>query len=91
MYYTTGLSREQITELCAKIHREVAGGKNATWPPNLGLFKSVVVTLTYLRRNRVQQELAETYEVLDSSTIHISRTALDGQINHERSKNLNSD
>jgi hypothetical protein len=34
-----------------------------TWPPILGLFKSVVITLTYLRRNRVQTELAETYGV----------------------------
>ena len=30
-------------------------------PPILSLFKSVVVTLTYLRRNHVQQELAEYY------------------------------
>jgi hypothetical protein len=34
-----------------------------TWPPILGLFKSVVVNLTYLRRNRVQDELAETFGV----------------------------
>ncbi len=33
------------------------------WPPILGLFKSVVIALTYLRRNRVQCELAETYGV----------------------------
>ncbi|MGA5135444.1 transposase family protein [Streptomyces olivoreticuli] len=33
------------------------------WPPVLGLFTSVVITLTYIRRNRVQQELAETYGV----------------------------
>lgn len=75
MYYTTGFSREQITELCAKIHREEAGGKNVTWPPILGLFKSVVVTLTYLRRNRVQQELAETYEV-SQPTISRAITAI---------------
>ena len=36
---------------------------NKHWPPILGLFKSVVVTLTYMRRNRVQAELAETYGV----------------------------
>lgn len=33
------------------------------WPPILGLFKSVVVALAYMRRNRVQAELAETYGV----------------------------
>jgi alkylated DNA repair dioxygenase AlkB len=37
------------------------------WPPILGLFKSLAVTLTYLRRNRVQAELAETYEVSQST------------------------
>ena len=63
MYYTTGFSREQITDLCAAINRQSVPGKNAAWPPSLGLFRSVVVTLTYLRRNRVQHELAETYGV----------------------------
>ena len=33
------------------------------WARGLGLFKAVVVTLTYLRRNRVQAELAETFGV----------------------------
>lgn len=32
------------------------------WPPILGLHKSLIVALTYMRRNRVQAELAETYE-----------------------------
>ena len=62
MYHTTGLSRESIEELCALVHAEVAGRKQP-WPPILGLFKSMIVALTYLRRNRVQAELAETYEV----------------------------
>ncbi|GGK43397.1 hypothetical protein GCM10010124_40200 [Pilimelia terevasa] len=37
------------------------------WPPCLGLFKSVVITLTYLRRNRIQCELAETFGVSQST------------------------
>lgn len=37
-----------------------------TWPQILGLFKSVVVALTYMRRDRVQAELAETYEGIHS-------------------------
>lgn len=67
MYYTTGFSREQITDLCAAIRSEVASDQKPAWPPKLGLFKCVVVTLTYLRRNRVQQELAETYGVSQST------------------------
>ena len=61
MYHTTGLSRDEIVELCVT-------GKHVpnwnpvinNWPPVLGLFNSVVVVaLTYMRRNRVQAELAE--------------------------------
>lgn len=66
MYHTTGLSQERIVDLCAEIHREATGEERA-WPPILGLFASLVVTLTYLRRNRVQAELAETYAVSQST------------------------
>jgi hypothetical protein len=61
MYHTTGLSRDQIVELCALINSVETGPDDKKWPPSLGLFDSVVMTLTYLRRNRVQEELAETY------------------------------
>jgi hypothetical protein len=56
------------------LHSETAHRKQA-WPPILGLFKSLVVTLTYLRRNRVQVELAETYGV-SQSTISRAITAV---------------
>ena len=62
MYYTTGFSRENIVDLCAMIHSETAGDRRL-WPPILGLFNCVTVALTYMRRNRVQAELAETYGV----------------------------
>lgn len=61
MYHTTGLSRDEVVELCTLIHSAETGPEDKKWPPSLGLFDSVVVTLTYLRRNRVQEELAETY------------------------------
>ena len=67
MYHTTGFSRDEILELCSAV---VAAGdydKKVPWPPILGLYRSVVVTLTYMRRNRVQVELAETYEVSQST------------------------
>jgi hypothetical protein len=63
MYDTTGFTKDDIVDLCVMIHAaEPKLGINH-WPPILGLFKSVVVALTYMRRNRVQEELAETYEV----------------------------
>jgi len=66
MYHTTGLSRERVVNLCAMIYSETTN-ETRTWPPILGLFKSIVVTLTYMRRNRVQAELAESYEVSQST------------------------
>jgi hypothetical protein len=60
MYHTTGFSRADIVDLCAMVNE---AGIDVKWPPILGLFTSMVVTLTYMRRNRAQQELAETYGV----------------------------
>ena len=59
MYYTTGLHKAEILDLCEMINKE-ATEDGQVWPPILGLYKSVVVALTYMRRNRVQAEFAET-------------------------------
>jgi hypothetical protein len=63
MYHTTGFTRDQINDLCTMVRQESQDSPMVVWPPILGLFRSVVVTLTYLRRNRVQVELAETFDV----------------------------
>ncbi|MFT4165096.1 MAG: transposase family protein [Microlunatus sp.] len=62
MKNTTGLTRDEIQELCAMIHTEISKPQQR-WPPVLGLFRSVVVALTYLRRNRCQAEIAEAQGV----------------------------
>jgi hypothetical protein len=63
MYHTTGFTKDEIIDLCVMVRSaEMEPGTNY-WPPILGLFKSVIVALTYMRRNRVQAELAETYGV----------------------------
>lgn len=59
---------DDIVGLCALVGQECAARPGQArpghaWPPILGLFKSIVVTLTYLRRNRVQAELAESFSV----------------------------
>ena len=69
MYYTTGFTAHQITELCAVIFtHDPAPRKHLGRNQKLGLFKKITVTLTYLRRNRTQWELAEQYGV-DHKTI----------------------
>jgi hypothetical protein len=62
VYHTTRLAVEDIQDLCALIYRETSASQRA-WPTILGLYKSVVAALTYLRRNRVQAEIAETLGV----------------------------
>ena len=62
MYHTTRLTAEQIADLYTLITMD-ATVEQQSWPPILGLFNSVIVALTYMRRNRVQAELAETYTV----------------------------
>jgi hypothetical protein len=78
MYHTTGFTRDEIVDLCARVHavnEATAESGKATWPPILGLFTSVVVTLTYLRRNRIQAEIGESYGV-SQSTVSRAVTAL---------------
>jgi DDE superfamily endonuclease/Helix-turn-helix of DDE superfamily endonuclease len=78
MYHTTGLDKAEILDLCEMIHREAVADER-TWPPILGLYKSVVVTLTYLRRNRVQAEIAEAFEV-SQPTISRAVSAMTGLV-----------
>jgi hypothetical protein len=63
MYHTTGLTRAGITELCERIARIKLSPGMRRWPPVLGLRDSLTITLAYLRRNRVQAEIAEDYGV----------------------------
>jgi DDE superfamily endonuclease/Helix-turn-helix of DDE superfamily endonuclease len=63
MYNTTGFTRDDIVELCAMINEAELDHGTQLWPPILGLFRSTVVALTYMRRNRVQAEIAESFGV----------------------------
>ena len=73
MYHTTGLSKDEITELCALVHATGISSGGDGHQTILSLFKSVAITLTYLRRNHVQQELAEYYGV-SQSTMRVIQT-----------------
>jgi len=62
MYHTTGFTEAEITELCARIEARELSPRMRRWPI-LGLRNALNVTLTYLRRNRFQAEIAENYGV----------------------------
>jgi len=63
MYHTTGFEREEIIDLCIRINSAERGTGTPNWPPCLGLFKSVAATLTYMRHNRTQSEIGESFGV----------------------------
>ena len=71
MYHTTGFSSDEITTLCALVAEIIPAPSARGRKQKLRLFKSVVVTLCYLRRNHVQQELGELFGASKST---ISRT-----------------
>jgi DDE superfamily endonuclease/Helix-turn-helix of DDE superfamily endonuclease len=77
VYHATGFTKDRIRDICAMVRLESRRTPTLSWPPILGLFRSVVVTLTYLRRNRVQVELAETFDV-SQPTISRAIAALTG-------------
>jgi len=54
-------------DLAMRVQRHCSSIPGHSWPPRLGLYKSLVVALTYLRRNRVHAEIAETYGVSQST------------------------
>jgi hypothetical protein len=62
LYYTTGLRASEILDLCEHAYHAKTECDDG-WPPILGLYKSVTVTLAYWRSNRTQAELGETYGV----------------------------
>jgi len=62
-YYTTGFDREEIIDLCIRINSVGREAATVNWPPCLGLYKSVMATLTYMRHNRTQSEIGESLGV----------------------------
>ena len=63
MYYTTGLDSEEIIDLCIRVNSQEREPGTQNWPQSLGLYKSVIVTLTYMRTNLTQAQIGEFYGV----------------------------
>src|SRR5437588_8407863 len=63
MYHITGFDRNEVIDLCVLINSAERGPDAAKCPPILGLFKSVTVALAYMRHNRTQAEIGESFGV----------------------------
>jgi hypothetical protein len=63
MHHITGFDRNEVIDLCVLINSAKRDPDSLKWPPILGLFKSVTVTLAYMRHNRTQAEIGESFGV----------------------------
>jgi hypothetical protein len=63
MYHTTGFGHDEVVDLCVIINSAERDVNAPKWPPCLGLFKSVAAALTYMRHNRTQAEIGESFGV----------------------------
>jgi DDE superfamily endonuclease len=67
VYHTTGFTRDEIIDLCVLVNSAERKPGDKKWPPCLGLFNSVAATLTYMRHNRTQAEIGESFGVSQST------------------------
>jgi len=67
MYNTTGFTRDELIDICVLIASVERDPDAMMWPPCLGLFKSVVAALSYMRHNRTQAEIGESLGVSQST------------------------
>jgi hypothetical protein len=67
MHHTTGCTADQIDFICGRIATLILEGKTITFPPSLGLHRSVVIALTYVKTNRREAELAEDHGTSQST------------------------
>jgi hypothetical protein len=63
MYYTTGFDTDSIVDICTRIACAEIPEELKNWPPSLGLFGSVAVTLCYMRHNDCQAKICEEFGV----------------------------
>jgi hypothetical protein len=73
---TTGLSADQIEELVARIWQIVQCREKQVWPPMMGLYRAVVLTLVYVRQNLNQAAVGDFFSVSQSTVSRVYRGIL---------------
>jgi hypothetical protein len=63
MYHATGFDTDEIIDIRTPVACAGIPDERKSWPPCLGFYKSVVVTLAYKRHNRTQAEIGESFGV----------------------------
>ena len=73
---TTGLHRDDIIELCSRIHDVLAGRNIDLKGHRMGLYKRVEITLILLRQNMSQTVVADMFGISQPSVSRIYRRIL---------------
>ena len=70
MYRTTGFGHDKVVDLCVILDSAEHNVNAPKWPPCLSLFKSVAAALTYMRHNRTQAGISESFGVSHPTISH---------------------
>ena len=73
---TTGLATDQIQELVARIWQIVGCRVECLWPPTIGLYRAVVMTLVYVRQNLNQAAIGDLFGVSQPTVSRVYRGVL---------------
>jgi hypothetical protein len=73
---TTGLAADQIEELVARVWQIVQCNKKQLWPPTVGLYRAVVITLVYVRQNLNQAAVGDLFGISQSTVSRVYRGML---------------
>jgi hypothetical protein len=73
---TTGLAGDQIEELVARIRQIVQCRTEQPWPPTVGLYRAVVITLVYVRQNLNQAAIGDLFGVSQPTVSRVYRGIL---------------
>lgn len=73
---TTGLAAEQIDELVVRIWQISQTRETQAWPPAVGLYRAVVLTLVYVRQNLNQAAVGDLFGVSQPTVSRVYRGIL---------------
>lgn len=73
---TTGLAADQIEELVVRIWQIVQCHAEQLWPPTVGLYRAVVITLVYIRQNLNQAAIGDLFGVSQPTVSRVYRGIL---------------
>jgi DDE superfamily endonuclease/Helix-turn-helix of DDE superfamily endonuclease len=73
---TTGLAADQIGELVARIWQISQTHEKRAWPPAVGLYRAVVLTLVYVRQNLNQAAVGDLFGLSQPTVSRVYRGIL---------------